>query len=401
MLGRLPCMFSIKESKPHSVRKRMLSNVYSKTFVQSSDDAHDITHSILFDRLLPEIDSYAAKELPLDVYELNYALTMDFISSYIFGLCNSANFIQDVEARKMYLSWHLKRNEHSFWHQELPSLTRWIQSVGIRLVPKWVDEANANMEAWLLRRCRLAEKSTLLPHGSPEKGCGTRPVVFSQLSDSLEKLAVKQEVEEKHSSPANKELHVASELLDHVVAGMDTSAITLTYLFWELSKNPEIQQELRNELRDLAPALAPGSSEPLPSARSIDALPFLHAVIMETLRRHNSIPGSQPRITPSTPTPLAGSPPLPGGVRVSAQAYSLHRNEEVFPDSEVWNPSRWYLADQNTMDEMMRWFWAFGSGGRMCIGKNFAMQGKHFLNEVAHRIVCSDSLNQFGGVVGY
>lgn len=356
----------------------MISNVYSKTLLQSSKDAYDITRSILFDRLLPVLESAATSASPVEVHELNYATTMDFVSSYVFGLGNDSNFIKDVEMRKKYLGWHFKRSEHSFWFQEIPRLTQIIQSIGIRLVPKWVDAANDEMQAYLLRLCRRAHRSVQ----SNEKEHTTRPVVYSQLAEALQKSIMEPEECKKNQTPEETERRIASELLDHVVAGMDTSAITLTYIFWEMSRHPEHQAALRKDLRELSPTLALENSVALPSARSIDALPVLHAIIMETLRRHTAIPGSQPRITPSTPTSLAGSPLLPGGVRVSAQAYSLHRNAEVFGSPEIWNPKRWFFASPQHKDEMMRWFWAFGSGGRMCIGSNFAMQGKLTLRKL-------------------
>ncbi|KAL9025336.1 MAG: hypothetical protein Q9196_005818 [Gyalolechia fulgens] len=354
----------------------MMSNVYSKTYVQSSTDVHHITRTILFDRLLPVLERSAAEGSTLEVHGLNYATTMDFVSCYAFGLAHGSNFIQDVEMRRKYLSWHFKRSEHSFWNQEIPSLTRIIQGIGIRLVPKWVDLANYEIHAWLLRLCRLAEKSADEPEGNATKENASRPVVYSQLSSALKQSATKAESEgdEKPQTIENVEAHIASELLDHVVAGMDTSGITLTYLLWEISKNANIQKALHIEMRGMQPNLVIGNSSAMPSARYIDSLPILHSVVMETLRLHSAIPGSQPRVTPATPTSLAGSPPLPGGVRVSAQAYSLHRNEKVFLDPEVWNPGRWDWTSQESKDEMMRWFWAFGSGGRMCIGNNFAMQ---------------------------
>ena len=56
-------------------------------------------------------------------------------------------------------------------------------------------------------------------------------------------------------------------------------------------------------------------------------------------------------------------------------SYCLHRNPEVFPEPEIWRPERW-LIDQTSPEykEMLRWFWAFGSGGRMCIGSHLAVQ---------------------------
>ena len=120
----------------------------------------------------------------------------------------------------------------------------------------------------------------------------------------------------------------------------------------------------------------PGSSE-LPPPKSIDNLPLLEAIVTETLRLHAPIPGIQPRVTPKPSCSLAGYDNIPAGIRVNAQAYSLHRNPQVFPDPESWQPKRW-LKEENSLEELeerRRWFWAFGSGGRMCVGSNLALQG--------------------------
>ncbi len=370
-------MFSTKESKPHAARKRLLSHVYSKSCVQSSPELYDATRIILHHRLLPSLDSFATQGLSLEALGLNYAVTMDFVSSYLFGLSSENNFIQDVEMRKRFLSWHFKRSEHAFWYQEIPRVTQWLQRIGVHLVPRGVDAANANIQSYVLHLCRAAEQSIKAASDhDDEKAHGTRPVVYSQLTDALKRAPVKAEGQKGGGGAEADELPVASEMLDHLIAGMDTSAITLTYLLWEMSRHAELQASLRKEVCTLSPSLAIGNDSGVPSARSLDALPLLHAVVMETLRLHCPIPGSQPRQTPSKPTSIVGSPPLPGGVRVSAQAYSLHRNENVFSDPEAWVPQRWLDAPPQTKDEMARWFWAFGSGGRMCVGRNFAMQGE-------------------------
>jgi len=86
----------------------------------------------------------------------------------------------------------------------------------------------------------------------------------------------------------------------------------------------------------------------------------------------------------------AGGYHIPGGTRVSSQAYSVHRDPEVFANPEAWLPGRWLAGRENSLDPiddsvladeqeerlkaMHRAFWAFSSGSRMCIGNNFAMQ---------------------------
>ncbi|KAL8668896.1 MAG: hypothetical protein Q9168_006493 [Polycauliona sp. 1 TL-2023] len=363
---RIQNMFSTKASKPHAARKRLVTNVYSKSFIQSSPEVDELTRVILHQRLLPLLDSLAANGSTFDIMDLNYAITMDFISSYLFGLSDDTSFIRNVEMRKTFLSWHFRRIDHAFWDQELSRLRRLLQAIGVHLVPKWVDAANEGIHAHVLRMCRLAEQSIETASVAAGKAHGTRPVVYGQLFNSPKGSPVKPEAPKDVGDAEDHRLPIASEMLDHTIAGMDTSAITLTYLHWEMARHPELQASLRKELCTLSPTLAIGNDSELPSARSVDALPLLHAVVMETLRLHGPITGSQPRVTPSKPTSIAGSPPLPGGVRVSAQAYSLHRNE-VFTDAESWKPQRWLDADPEKKDEMMRWFWAFGSGGRMCI----------------------------------
>ena len=376
-------MFSMANSKPHSIRKRMISNVYSKSYLQSSPEVHAISKIMIFDRLLPLLEEAAANKQPIDVLELNFSSTMDFIIAFIFGLQNGTNFIQDISTRKEWLSIYQSRRPFRFWASELPGVISFFKKLGIHITPAWVNEASKWLEDWTLEKCKAAaaslsnskDPSSHIKENSdsfPTTTTTTPPIVYTQLLTGLKSPS---------PSPYPLDLSIATELHDHLAAGHETSGITLTYLFHELSLYPEIQSQLRNELRTQAPSLRLDSeTHDIPAPRTIDALPILHACLMETLRIHAAIPGPQPRITPSTPTSLAGSLPLTGGVRVSAQAFTLHRNTDVFPEPEKWKPERWLDTCEEKKAEMGRWFWAFGSGGRMCVGSHFAVQGMFLLH---------------------
>jgi cytochrome P450 len=150
-------------------------------------------------------------------------------------------------------------------------------------------------------------------------------------------------------------------------------------MMWELSQHPELQAELRKELLTLSPSLRypdTDGEKPLPSPFAIDALPLLDAMVRETLRLHSPAPAQLPRVTPTTKkrTSLHGYDNIPGGVMVSSTAYSLHRISEVYPRPLEWLPRRW-LEPGDKIHDMRRLFWPFGSGGRMCLGSNFALQG--------------------------
>lgn len=370
-------MFTMTESKPHSARKRMLSNIYSKSYLQSSHHLRLISKTIIYDRLLPIIQAAATSNSNTDVHDLNQGLTMDFVSAYLFGLTNATNFLQNPEYRRKMLQLYQCRKPFEFYNQEVPNLLHWLKNIGIRLIPKWCDDANEILEAWGLELCDQAEASIDSPDIDSE------PVVYKHLKQALAKQApLKMDDPNLYADYVEQQrLDIACEMYDHLTAGHETSAVVLTYLFWELSRRPDLQKALHREFLTLQPKITPRCRSDhceLPSPKSIDALPVLDAVVTETLRLHASIPGIQPRVTPFPTCALAGYKNIPADTRVSAQAYSLHRNPEVFPEPETWEPKRW-LQDCNKpadLEERKRWFWAFGSGGRMCVGSNLALQGK-------------------------
>lgn len=369
--ARTVSMFTMTGSKPHSARKRMLSNVYSKSTLQSSPHLRVASKVVILDRLLPILHEAASSGNPIDVHDLNQGLTMDFVSSYLFGLKNGTNHVQDHAFRKRWLHQYLCRKPYEFYHQEVPYLDGWMKCVGLRVIPKYCDDANAMLDSWALELCDRAEQS--IPSTDP----AVEPSVYKQLKQSLDKRAA----QDSGTKPdaAQQRLDIACEMYDQLTAGYETSAVGLTYLLWELAKHPDIQTQLRQELLTLNPPIAYPATSELPPAKAIDNLPLLEAIVTETLRLHAPIPGIQPRVTPSPSCTLAGCDGIPPNTRVNAQAYSLHRNPDVFPDPESWEPKRW-LKEENspaTLEQRRRWFWAFGSGGRMCVGSNLALQGTY------------------------
>lgn len=354
-------MFSTGANKTHSLRKRMLSNVYSKSVVTASPALLAQMTVIICDRFLPALAATFAEDEPgvLNIYALLSATTMDIVTSYIFGLRSSSNLIQDPKKLDWFLQLYNSRRSFNFWPQELPGLTAFLEKwFRFRLVPRWVDEANEEIERWTSAMCDSA--SNVLREGGIE--AVDAPIVYQQLRNTLKK-----ETTIAESDEVGIGLKIASEVLDHLAAGFDTSGITLTYVIHELCCNPDIQQRLQNELRGLSPRITALSPQGLPDPKAVDALPLLHAVIWETLRLHSAIPGPQPRVTPAQGCRVGldgKSYFVPGGVRVSASAGLLHRNEDVYQNAGEWLPDRWLdmdkMGEEKRKDMESRWFWAFG-----------------------------------------
>ncbi len=348
-----PNMVSMLKHKPHSAQKRMVSNLYSKSYLQNSEELQKASTCLMLDRFMPIMQSVADKGVEMDVLDFFQGVGMDFTSAYLFGLSNGTDFMNDVQYRQHWLA------QYSVSKDQLPQ-----------------DRAGGEVERWCLAMCEAAEESLHLEkanNGSP----ATQPVVYGRLSQSLG-------VSSKKPDFKSSLMTIASEMLDHLVAGHETSGITLTYFMHELSKRPGLQDRLRSELLTLDPPVRPSMDYPassgkkkcLPTPRSIDSLPLLDSLLQETLRLYAAAPAIQPRRTPFSPcgTTIEGYSNIPGGVRVSANAYTLHRNPEVFPEPLKWVPERWMDPTEGNREEMKRWFWAFGSGGRMCLGSNFAIQ---------------------------
>ncbi|KOS48290.1 hypothetical protein ACN38_g683 [Penicillium nordicum] len=341
-------LVGMTHNAPHAHQKRMLSKIYSKSFLQESGDLRTISKVILRDRLMPILKTAGEGGEVLNVLPLFQAVGMDFTSSFLFGLREGTRYLFNIPEWKIWLE----------EYEQFKYLSRDDRYMGF-------------IEAWCLGFCNRIEASKTQRIFSDEgKQPSTNPVVYYQLRQSL--LAQK----EHDQRPLN--LAIASELLDHLVAGHETSGITFTYMMWELSQHPELQAELRKELLTLSPSLrdlGTDGENPLPSPSAIDALPLLDAMVRETLRLHSPAPAQLPRVTPTTEkgTSLHGYDNIPGGVRVSSTSYSLHRISDVYPRPLEWLPQRW-IDPGDKIHDMRRLFWPFGSGGRMCLGSNFALQ---------------------------
>ncbi|KAH8150208.1 uncharacterized protein LAJ45_05894 [Morchella importuna] len=331
-------LFSLIHGREHSQRKRLIANIYSNSTISSSPTLLANTRKILEERMTPILDTREVHE----VHELYNALTLDLITSYLFTQRHGTDFVRDEATRKRFLvDLYQIRRPYFSWASELPGLVKWVGRLTagkVKIIPSWVDDANDQIEEWCLQMCDAAEAD--MP---TEKGADDDCVYYRLRRNN-----------------ALGRTDAASEILDHIGAGHETTATALTYATYNLSVSPERQARLRDELK---------TAENLWRFKDVDALPFLNSVVLETLRLNSPIPGSQPRVTTDGGC-MVGEYCVPGGVTVAGQAYSLHRT--FWADAEVWRPERWVNNDEEGK-EGERWLWMFGSGGRGCVGKWLAV----------------------------
>lgn len=145
---------------------------------------------------------------------------------------------------------------------------------------------------------------------------------------------------------------VHDELITMLVAGHETTATALSWTVHRLTRHPEV---LRKAVAEVD-ATGEDTSAPLP---------YLDAVIKESLRIHPVVPGVG-RVL-EEPFMLAGYE-LPKGVMIGCSIILAHTNENVWPEAESFKPER-FIDHRPPPDS----YFPFGGGVRRCIGEAFAL----------------------------
>ncbi|KIM38750.1 hypothetical protein M413DRAFT_75635 [Hebeloma cylindrosporum] len=171
---------------------------------------------------------------------------------------------------------------------------------------------------------------------------------------------------------------IISECIGHMMAGTDTTSTSITYLFWELSRRPDIMKKLQAELDEAIP-----DCKVLPDMNVLHALPYLTAFMKEGLRVYTAVPSVLERVVPDSTSKNGASDEifdlmgyaLPPGTVVATQAWSMHRDPAVFPSPNTFLPERWLEGASTSSDDLCRMaahMMPFGTGTRICGGLNMA-----------------------------
>ncbi|KAJ3521437.1 hypothetical protein NMY22_g12317 [Coprinellus aureogranulatus] len=151
--------------------------------------------------------------------------------------------------------------------------------------------------------------------------------------------------------------HEASTL---VAAGADTVGNTGNIALFHVLRNPDIEKRLRDELREAWPDV----DTPMP-VEKLEKLPYLMAVIQESLRIAHGVVSPLPRIV--TYTKAIGGHMVPQGTVVAMSHFFMHANPDIFPEPEKFDPERWLKEDSV---ELANYLVPFSKGQRQCIGMN-------------------------------
>jgi cytochrome P450 len=157
------------------------------------------------------------------------------------------------------------------------------------------------------------------------------------------------------------------ECITIFVAGHETTAVSMSWMFYLLAQNPAVLGNLQDELRSVLGGRPPAMAD-------LPQLVYTRYVVDETLRLYP--PGWIIGRKALEDDELSGFS-IQKGTNLLLSAYETHRRPDLWDRAPEFLPERWGEAAIKDLPRFA--YFPFGGGPRLCIGNNFALMEMTFL----------------------
>lgn len=343
-LGISRALGNLTDPHEHKIRRAIVNPLFSQNSVNAFSN-------VVRDKLEEAIDVMKKHDLegtPIDIQKLYRCITADNVASLIFGYSQDLVRLGDSVYPPLFTAMDgFLDSSHLVVHFPIlvklvknlpPSISRWI-------LPGYVafrEDCSHQIQRIIERRAKGKV--------SDENG---RTLMFDLLLESNGQKGFQRLSREQ----------LIDEALSTVFAGTDTTVVTLAASTFYILRTPGVLAKLREEL-----SRVPGSEEGRFEWKHIQNLPYLAAVVKESLRLHTPVVIALPRVVPPEGIQVQGNF-IPGGTIVVNTSVAIHHNPNLFSSPEKYLPERW--LGQKGM-ELEKWQMGFSKGPRQCIGMNIA-----------------------------
>ncbi|KAL8786644.1 MAG: hypothetical protein Q9213_002673 [Squamulea squamosa] len=274
------------------------------------------------------------------------ALTTDIISEYALANCYHLLEQEDLGSDYHHLLVGFIQSSHFIKHltfifnlmQALPdSVMLWLQP-SLRLATSMMKKMQVDVQS-------VVKDLTSESHEP-------KPGLFLNVLQS--------DISPQDKSPET----ISREGMSLLVAGSETTAMTLSVTTYHILANPDKLAKLREALEQAIP-----DPDTLPPVSRLEAIPYLYACVQEGLRLAYGITH---RLTRVSRTPIKYRDwVIPPGVPVGMTTVFMHTDETIFPDHNAFKPERW-LEKREDAVRLEKYLTSFGRGTRSCLGINLA-----------------------------
>ncbi len=166
---------------------------------------------------------------------------------------------------------------------------------------------------------------------------------------------------EQGSGEGMTDRQLRDEVMTLLLAGHETTATTLTWTWYLLSKHPGAARKLRAELDVVLGGRLPGVGD-------LPALEYTQRVVRESMRLY-------PPVWVISRTAIEedeiGGYTIPAGSILLLSQYAMHRHPDFWENPEGFDPDR--FSPERSEGRHRYAYFPFGGGPRLCIGANLAM----------------------------
>ncbi|GAP90136.1 putative cytochrome p450 oxidoreductase protein [Rosellinia necatrix] len=336
----IPSLVSTRDEKQHGALRRSVANAFTPTAVLDYEKWIDVT--------IGELLETVAKKPTFDLTSMILWYTMDAAARFSFGAPLGCLTAEDDVGDSIQLI----RDRLSHWTRwaSYPQIERLVYRNPI-LRPTARSPSSMVIVATAKLRARVDGRDT--PKGGKE---------VDNAPDLLERfLEARKDFPQALDGPG-----IVGMLMSTISGAGDTTASTVAGMLFYILKNPEVMKTLEDELT------AAGIHD-IPAFGEVNKLPYLNAVLKETMRVFST--GSFPleRLVPAGGAVVSGMY-FPEGTSVGCLPAAVHLNKKVFgEDADVFRPERWLIGDRERLRMMEAAHMGFSRGRRNCLGQNIAV----------------------------
>ncbi|KAL9596343.1 MAG: hypothetical protein Q9219_005860 [cf. Caloplaca sp. 3 TL-2023] len=334
---------SIIATVDHDVHRRR-RNAYSNFFSKQSIRKYSPVIQSSIDKLCKRLEEHRLEAKKVNLMHAWTAFTGDVVTEYSFpasyGLLDQSDF-----APEYYQLW-ISILSGSHLLKQFPWIFPLMSSFPMWFVERYLPDLAVSYrwhKTW-------AEQIRNIKDGDDdsEKRRG-RPSIFETLLDS-------------DLPPFDKSVgRLVEDAQTLVGAGSITTSLALSLATYYIISDKEVEAKLMEELEQAMP-----DTYHLLSLTELERLPYLSAIVLESLRISYGVSHRLQRVCPDQALTY-GPYVLPPGTPISMTAVHIHDDPLIFPDPRSFKPERW-LPLETEGARLQKYLVAFSKGSRQCLG---------------------------------